>query len=54
MNQWCEKKDKNVCMLAFRFHAFPDIPEIFETHALKKFNFQRHLEIKMPRIIVFW
>ena len=27
---------------------------MLETHALKNFNFQCPLEIKMPRIIIFW
>ena len=40
MNQWCVKKDKNAFKLAFRFHAFPENPEMLETLAHKKFNFQ--------------
>ena len=31
VNQWYVKKDKNEFMLAFRFHAFPAILEIWET-----------------------
>ena len=35
VNQWCVKKDKNVFKLAFRFHAFPQIPEMLETDTHK-------------------
>ena len=54
MNQWCVKKDKNAYKIALRFHAFPEIPEMLETHAHKKINFQLYREIKMSQIIVFW
>ena len=41
MNQWCVKKDKNAFKLAFRLgYAFPENPEMLETLAHKKFNFQ--------------
>ena len=40
--------------LAFRFLAFPEIPEILKTHSHKKFNLQQNLEIKMSRIVIFW
>ena len=40
LNQWCVKNDKNIFKLAFRFHAFPEIPEMLETDAHKKLNFQ--------------
>lgn len=43
------KNDKNT----FKF-AFPESPEILETHAQKTFNLQHNCEIKMPRIMVFW
>ena len=43
------KNDKN----AFKF-AFPESPEILETHAQKTFNLQHNCEIKMPQIMVFW
>ena len=39
VNQWCVKKDKNVFKFAFRFHAFPEISEMLETEAHKKFHF---------------
>ena len=48
------KKDKNVFKLAFRFHAFLEIPEILETHVHRKFDFQYYREAKMSQIIVFW
>ena len=54
MNQWCIKKDKNVFKLAFIFHAFPEIPEMLETYAHKKHNFQHYCETMMSQIIVFW
>ena len=54
VNQWCVKKGKNVFKLAFRFHAFLKIPEMLESHALKKFNFQHYHKIKKSQIIVFW
>ena len=53
-NQWCVKKDKSVVKLAFRFHAFPEIPEMLETHAHKKFIFQHYSETNMWQVIVFW
>ena len=40
VNQWCIK---NVYKLAFRFHAFPEISEIMESHAQKN-----------SKITVFW
>ena len=40
LNQWCVKNDKNIFKLAFRFHAFPEIPEMLETDAHKKLNSQ--------------
>ena len=43
----------NVFKYAFRFHAFLEIPEMLETYAHKKFNFQRYRVIKMSWIIVF-
>ena len=54
MNQWCVKKDKNVFKLAFKFHAFPEIPKMLETRAHKKLSFQHYHETKMLQIIVFW
>ena len=36
--------------LAFRFHVYPEIPEMLETHTHKK---QYH-KTKMSQIIVFW
>ena len=51
MNHWCVKKDKNAIKLAFRFHAFPKIPEMLETHTHKTLDFQHYRETK---IIVFW
>ena len=64
VNHWCVKKDKNALKLTFRFHAFSKIPEMLETHAHKKLNFQHYRktkiiafqsnrEIKMPRKIEF-
>ena len=47
------KKDKNAFNLAFRFLAFPEIPEILETHAHKKLNFQHNRKISMSRIMLF-
>ena len=47
------KRIKNVLELAFRFHSFPKIPEMLETHAHKKLNFQHYRETKMSQIIVF-
>ena len=35
------------------FLAFPEIPEMLETHAHKKFDFQHYRKIKMPRNLVF-
>ena len=49
-NQWYLKEDKNL----FSFHAFPEIPEMLETQAHKKFNFQKYRETKMSQIMVFW
>ena len=40
VNKVCTKKDGNVFKFAFRFLAFPEIPEILETHINKKFNLQ--------------
>lgn len=40
--------------LAFRFHAFPEIPELLETHARKKFNFNNAAQLKCRKIIVLW
>ena len=48
------KKDKNVFKLAFRFPAFPEIPETLETQTHTKLNFQNHRGTKMLQIIVFW
>ena len=48
------RKRKKVIKLAFRFHAFAKIPELLETHAHKKLNFQLYHETKMSKIIVFW
>ena len=48
------KKDKNVLKLGFRFHAFPEIPEMLETCAHKKYNFQHYRDAKISQIIVFW
>ena len=45
------KKNKTVFKLAFRFHAFPKIPEMLETHTHKTLDFQHYRETK---IIVFW
>ena len=53
INQWCVKKDKNVFQFAFRFHAFPKIPEMLETDSYKKLNFQHYRETKMSQIIAF-
>ena len=50
VNQWCIKKDKNVFQLAFRLHAFLQIPEMLETHAEKKLNFQHYCKTKMLQI----
>ena len=45
----------NVFKLTFSFLAFPEIPEILETHAhKKKFILQRNHEINMSQIMVFW
>ena len=54
VNQWCVKKDKNVFQLGFNFHALPEIPEMLESHAHKKFNFQCYRKITILRIIVSW
>ena len=40
--------------LAFRFHAFPEIPKMSETRAHKKLSFQHYHETKMSQIMVFW
>ena len=48
------KKDKNAFNLVFRFLAFPEIPEILETHAHKKLNLQHNCKTGMSRIMVFW
>ena len=50
MNQWCVIKSKKVFKLAFRFHAFPNIPQIFKTHA-HKFSFQHYCKTKMSQMI---
>ena len=47
VNQWYVKKVKNVIKVAFRFHAFRKIPEMLETYAHKKFNFQHYHKTKM-------
>ena len=51
VNQWCIK---NVFKLAFRFHAFPEISEILESHAQKNSNFQHYHETQKLQITVFW
>ena len=53
VNQWYVKKDKNEFKLAFKFHAFSTILEIWETQTHKKFNVQHYGETYMSQIIVF-
>ena len=54
VNEYCIKKDKNEFKFLFRFHNFPKISKMFETHVLEKFTFQHFREIKMSRNITFW
>ena len=53
VNQWCVKNDKNAFKPVFRFHAFPEILKMLETHEHEKFNFQQYCETKMLQTIVF-
>ena len=53
-NQWYVKKDKNAFKLAFRFHAFPAVPILWENQAHKKFIFQHYGETYISQIIVLW
>ena len=46
------KKVKNVFILVVRFHVFPDIPEMLETHVRKKFIIQHYLETKISQISI--
>ena len=48
------KKVKNVFTLVVRLHAFPEIPEMLETHVRKKFIIQHYRETKISQIIAFW
>ena len=54
VDQWFVKKCNNLFKLTVRDHAFPNIPDMLETHAQKKkINFQHYCETKMSQI-VFW
>ena len=48
-----QKKYKKVFKVAYRFLAFPEIPEILDTQAIKNHNLQHNRKIKMPRNVVF-
>ena len=53
VNEYCIKKDKNWFKFLFKFHDFPEIPKMLQTHALEKFTFQCYREIEMSRNVVF-
>ena len=40
LNEYWIKKDKTGFKFLYRFHDFPEISKMFETHALENFTFQ--------------